>query len=98
MQIPVTVGPAAMVWYRALLEGCAVLSGLVDLVVAGPILWLALCEAAALREAPLALSPPPFASLRRSRFESLQMTLLPRAVDHEAGTAPVPGRGAGPRA
>jgi hypothetical protein len=79
---------------QALLEGCAVLSALLEIVVAGPILWLALREAALSREAPLAVSPPPFRfpSFRRSPSESLVMT---RAADHETGAEPVRGRRAG---
>ena len=72
------------------------MSALVDLVVAGPILWLASRVAAASWEAPLVVSLPPFRfpSFRRMPFESPLMRLLDRTADHETGTAPVRDRGA----
>jgi hypothetical protein len=59
-------------------------------------LWLALCEAADSREAPLAVGSPPFRflPLRRSPSEPPSTWLLDRAADRETGAAPVRGRGA----
>jgi len=70
-------------------------SAFVYFVVAGPILWLACREAAASRDTPLAVSPPPFRfpSFRRSPSELLLMTLLDRAVDDETGAALLTGGG-----
>lgn len=75
------------------------MSVFVDVVVAGPILWLAVLAAASW-EAPLTVSPPPFRSLsfRRSPSELLLVALLDRSADHGTGASPVRGRGALPPA